>query len=100
MLGDDLTPFLNTKEFARDVRFTSSEDFADLRGIFDDEGSEVNNIVIETARFISTQSNVDKGWECEINAKQYRVLFKREDLGNYCEYFMRDITGQASRDIS
>lgn len=96
---NDLTPFLSTKEFAINVRFSSADDFADVDGIFDDEGSEIKGVVIGTARFVSKKSNIDKGWLCEINERSFKVLFKVNDVHDYCEYFLRDVSGQDTRDV-
>lgn len=96
---DDLSPFLNAKEFAINVRFSSNDDFADIDGIFDDEGTEISGVVINTARFISKKTNVDKGWTCEINGRSFRVLYKVNDVSDYCEYFLRDVSGQGTRDV-
>lgn len=96
---NDLTPFLSTKEFAISVRFSSADDFADIEGIFDDEGSEVSGVVIGTARLISKKSNIDKGWTCTINDRSFVVLFKVNDVHDFCEYYLRDVSSQNDRDV-
>ena len=100
MLLDDISDFINPDDFAIVIRFTSDDDFADLTGIFDKQGTEIGGLVLDSARFLSRESNVDRGWTCAIFEDDYEVVYVTTGNGNYSEYFLRNITDADERNIA
>lgn len=100
MIEDDLSDFFGNDEFDIEVNFTSDDSFLTLNGIFDLAGTFENGMVLEDCRFVSEKSTIDKGWVCEIEGESYVVVYKVNGAGNYCEYFLENITDKLSRNVN
>lgn len=99
MIGDSLDDFLMLHEFAIAVTFTSIAGDVIVKGIFDKRGTVINGLVLEAARLIGEKSTVNRGWTCSIDGEAYVVLYVENGTGDFCEYFMRNVTVAQDRDI-